>query len=221
VTTKTTHWTTLAATAALIALTVHGTRGQTRVNPLPATTLPQGTLVLGEIGTQPKGYAFLKQVLQEGHTPYAEIQLKPESTVGPPETWNWIVANTPNELKWALTMKWYAQASCPDALDYVSVSGPGGLLIDNSPKNPIWGHFTTQSFTIDTVTDLCEDWANANKCDPFDAGCAGYEDFNLVGGVAPASNADRLRLKAACATGPLPDMDYWPKLRVRCDRGAY
>ena len=223
-TTKTTKWTTLAATAALFALTAIGTaRAQIRVNPLPATTLPQSNLALDEIGTEPKGYAFLMQILQEGRAPYAHIQLKPESKVGPPETWNWKVVNTDNELKSALTMKWYAQASCPDALTHLSVSGPGGTLVQNPLKNPIWGYFSTQSFTIGTVKEICEDWANSPSCDPSDpgTGCAEYEEFNLVGGIAPASNADRLRLKASCVSGAVADTYYAPKLRIRCDRGPY
>ena len=220
--TKTTKWTTLAATATLFALTVHGTvRGQTRVNPLPATTLPQGNLALDEIGTVPKGYAFLIQSLPEGRAPYIHVQMKPESSVGAPEDWTWKVANTDNELKWGATMKWYAQAACPDALTYLSVSGPGGLLVQNPLKNPIWGYFSTQSFTIDTIKDVCEDWANAHPCDPTDVSCPVYEDFNLVGGVAPASNADRLRLKASCASGPAADTYYGPQLRIRCDRAPY
>jgi hypothetical protein len=221
VTTKTTKWTTLAATAALFALTVHGTHGQTRINPLPATALPQGNLALDEVGTQPKGYAFLIQTMPEGRAPYVHVQLGPESNLGPPEDWTWEVKNTDNELKSAVTMKWYAQAACPDALTYLSVSGPGGTLVQNPLKNPIWGYFSTQSFTIETVQEICEDWANANKCDPAEPGCQLYEDFNITGGVAPASNADRLRLKASCATGPLPDAFYGPKLRIRCDRGPY
>jgi len=216
-------WRTLAATAALLALTVHGTRGQTAVNPLPVTTLPQGNLNLDEIGTQPKGYAFLMQVMPEGRTPYTYVNLRAEATVGPPETWNWKVISTDNELRWRLNMKWYAQAACPDALTNLQVVGPAGTLTQNPLHNPIWGYFSTQSFTIETVKDICEEWANANKCDPKDpgTGCPIYEDFNLVGGVAPASNADRLRLKASCVGGPVADTYYGPKLRIRCDREPY
>ena len=162
-----------------------------------------------------------RMILPEGRSPYIHVQLKPESTIPAPEDWTWKVATVDNELRWGATMKWYAQAACPDALTQLSVSGPAGLLDQNPLKNPIWGYFSTQSFSIETVKEVCEDWANANSCDPTDPGCHTYEDFNLVGGVAPASNADRLRLKASCFSGPVADTYYGPKLRIRCDRAPY
>ena len=86
--------------------------------------------------------------------------------------------------------------------------------------NPIWGYFSTQGITVDTVRNICTDWANSDKCDPAEPGCQLYETFDLVGGMAPTSPADRLRLKASCSNGPLPTLDYGAKVRLRCNRGV-
>ena len=139
----------------------------------------------------------------------------------PPDQWTWKVVRPTNGVKCDLSFKWYAQASCPDALTFLQVSGPGGTLTQNPLWNPIWGYFKTQSFTIDTVENVCIGWSNANTCDPTDPDCQVWETFDLVGGVNPASPADRLRLKASCASGPLPTLDYFPTMRLRCDRGPY
>lgn len=163
----------------------------------------------------PRGYAFLipprgfKEVF---------IDLRPDSTIPPPDQWTWHVDNSNAQIKSALVMKWYAQASCPDNLTLLQVTGPAGTLTQNPLYNPIWGYFKTQSFTVDTIKNVCTDWANENACDPAEPGCQLYEIFDLVGGIAPATNADRLRLKASCSSGPLPTLDYGAKVRLRCNR---
>lgn len=211
--------TAFAAAAALLALSPPSdVRAETAAG---TTSQPRGSLGLGESGGEPRGYAFLFQVLPEGRTPQVYLDLRPESTVEPPdpERWTWKVDNSDSTLKSQLTMKWYGQASCPDDLTLLQVSGPGGTLTQNPLQNPIWGYFQTQSFTLDTVKDVCVNWANAQGCAPGDPGCPHYETFDLVGGVNPAAPADGLRLKASCASGPLPDAFYAPQLRLRCNRG--
>jgi hypothetical protein len=182
---------------------------------------PAANLGLRQSG-EPRGYAFLMQVLPYERTPEVQIQLRPEPTYVPPSDWTWTVVDpSDNALKLALSFKWYAQASCPDALTQLKVSGPGGTLTQNPLWNPIWGYFNTQSFTLDTVKNICIDWATANNCDPTEPGCQLVETFDLVGGVAPAAAADRLHLKASCASGPVADTFYAPVMRLRCDRGSY
>jgi hypothetical protein len=212
---------TLAATAVLVALILPGdARAQTAIT---STTPREDNLQLKESSGGPKGYAFLLPILSSGRLPQVLVQLKPEDNLVPPDQWTWNVTTTDNELKWALTTKWYAQAACPDDLTQLQVIGPGGTLTQNPLWNPIWGYFQTQSFTIDTVKDVCVNWSNANTCDPTDPGegCALYETFDLVGGVLPAGPADRLRLKASCTSGPVADTYYAPSVRVRCDRTPY
>ena len=189
----------LAATAALVALTLQGNAGAQTSS--ASTPLPHRNLQLKESGGEPKGYAFLLPILPNGRIPEVLVQLSPENNFDPPDEWTWEVVTSDNELKSALSMKWYAQASCPDALTLLQVSGPGGTLTQNPLWNPIWGYFNTQSFTIDTVKDKCVNWSNAHTCDPADpgTGCATYETFDLVGGVSPAGPADQLRLRASCA----------------------
>jgi hypothetical protein len=183
----------------------------------------QGSLKLGESGGEPRGYAFLLPVKPPTGGSYEVfLQLTPESTIPPADQWVWEVDNSPAQIKSDVTFKWFAQASCPDDITLLQVSGPGGTLTQGLPiQNPIWGYFSTQSFTVDTIKNVCEDWANSDKCDPTEPGCQLIELFDLVGGVAPATAADRLRLKASCSSGPLPTLDYAAKVRVRCSRGLF
>jgi hypothetical protein len=216
---------TLAAAAVALALALPGDgRGQ-EVAAGSATgrgsgPRRHGNLDLKEGGGTPKGYAFLLQILPQGRAPEVSIELAPEDTSLPPDNWTWYVSNpSDNGLESLLSFKWYAQASCPDVLTLLRVSGPGGTLTQNPLYNPIWGYFNTQSFTVDTVKNVCIDWANDNTCDPAEPGCVLYETIELVGGVAPATAADRLRLQASCASGPVADTSYAPLLSVRCVRG--
>ncbi len=209
-------FTVLAAAAALtIVVPSRDAYGQTGT----VTTETAANLGFKSAG-EPQGYAFLKQSLPSGRQPGLTVHLRPESTIGSPDAWTWKVTDSDNELKWALNFTWYGQASCPDNLTNLQVSGPGGLLVQNPLSNPIWGTFKTQSFTLTTVKDVCVNWANANACDPSVPSCAEYETFDLVGGVNPAGPSDRLRLKASCTSGPVADTFYAPVMRLRCDRGS-
>ncbi len=185
------------------------------------TTQTAGNLGLKSPG-EPKGYAFLKQMLPSGRQPEVFVHLKPESKEGLADTWTWKVTDTDGALKSALGFTWYGQASCPDNLTQLQVSSPGGLLVQNPLNNPVWGTFKAQSFSVTTVKDVCVNWANANACDPSvpGEGCAEYETFDLVGGVNPSGPGDRLRLKASCTSGPVADAYYAPAMRLRCDRGS-
>lgn len=164
---------------------------------------------------EPRGYAFL---IPPKKAKEVFIDLRPDSTIPPADQWTWHVDNSDAQIKSALSMKWYAQASCPDDLTLLQVIGPAGTLTQNPLINPIWGTFSTQSFTVDTIKNVCTDWANETTCDPAEPGCQLYEIFDLIGGVSPATNADRLRLKASCSSGALPTLDYAAKVRLRCNR---
>jgi len=210
----------LAVAITVAALSSHG-EARAQVRNLP--TNPQGTLQLGESWGGPRGYAFLLPVQPATGSAYeVELDLRPDSTIPPPDEWVWHVDNSPAQIKSDLTFKWFAQASCPGDITQLQVSGPGGTLTQGLPiANPIWGYFSTQSFTVDTVRNICTDWANSNKCDIAEPGCPLIEHFDLVGGMPPTSPADRLRLKASCSgSGPLPTLDYGAKVRLRCNRGV-
>ncbi len=199
----------VAAVVGLAGLALPGhvlAQGKTRP---PASNL--GIVQSGD----PRGYAFL---IPPKGTTEVFIDVRPDSTVPPADEWTWHVDNSDAQIKSALVMKWYAQASCPDNLTLLQVSGPAGTLTQNPLYNPIWGNFKTQSFTVDTIKNVCTDWANETTCDPAEPGCQLFEIFDLVGGIAPATNADRLRLKASCSSGPLPTLDYAAKVRLRCNR---
>jgi hypothetical protein len=186
------------------------------------TKTTKGNLNLGISSGEPKGYAFLLPVPpRTGGVHEVHVDLRPDDTQPPPDQWTWHVDQSAAQIKSATKMTWYAQASCPDNLTLLQVTGPAGTLTQNPLQNPIWGNFATQSFTVDTVKNVCEDWANANQCDILAPGedCELSRTFDLVGGVAPASSADRLRLKASCSSGPLPTLDYAPKMRLHCTRG--
>jgi hypothetical protein len=204
--------TTLAAATVLVALTWPAdTRAQ-----IATTPPPSGNLNLKESAGGPKGYSVL---LPAGKTPEVFAILHPDSTLPPAEDWTWHVDTTDAELKAAVTFKWYAQAACPDDLTLLKAVGPAGTLTQSPLKNPIWGYFSTQSFTVDTLKDVCLDWANTNKCDIFEPGtCDAYKIFNLVGGVNPATSADRVRLKASCTSGALPDQVGAVSLSLRCSK---
>lgn len=183
-------------------------------------TKTQRNLNIGISSGEPKGYAFLLPVPpRTGGVHEVHVDLRPDDTQPPPDQWTWHVDQSAAQIKSATKMTWYAQASCPDDLTLLQVTGPAGTLTQNPLQNPIWGNFATQSFTVDTVKNVCEDWANANQCDLLVPGCELSRTFDLVGGVAPASPADRLRLKASCSSGPLPTLDYAPKMRLHCTRG--
>lgn len=207
---------TIAAATVLVALSVQGNiRAQVATTPPPS-----GNMKLQESAGGPKGYSVLLPVVPGGKVPDVAVIMHPDSTLPPAEDWTWHVDTTDAALKTAVTFKWYAQAACPDDLTLLKAVGPAGTLTQNPLKNPIWGYFSTQSFTVDTLKDVCLDWANSNKCDIFDpgTGCALYETFSLVGGVSPATSADRLRLKASCTSGPLPDQVAAASLRLRCSK---
>lgn len=179
-------------------------------------------LGLKESSGQPRGYAFLLPVPpKKGRIHEVFLQLRAEDTAPPPDQWTWKVDGSDAQIAGALKFKWYAQASCPDDLTLLQVQGPAGTLTQNPLSNPIWGYFSTQSFTVDTVKNVCVDWANDNACDPSEPGCQLYETFELTAGVAPASPADLLHLKASCSSGPLPTLDYAAKVRLRCTRGQF
>jgi len=210
--------TVLAAAAALTVIT-----------PLTDAYAQTGTVAsptAGNLGLKspgdPQGYAFLKQTLPSGRQPEVTVHLRPESKDGSPDAWTWKVTDSDNALKSALSLNWYAQASCADNLTQLQVTGPGPALVQNPLSNPIWGPFKAQSFSLTTVKDVCVNWANTHACDPADPGegCAIYETFDLVGGVNPAGPADRLRLKASCTSGQVADTYYAPVMRLRCDRGG-
>lgn len=204
----------LAATAVLVVL---GLQGATRAQVKSATPPPSGNLQLQESGGGPRGYAFLLPSTPDRDRE-VEVILHPESTLPIPEDWTWKIDTTDAALKDAVDFKWYAQASCPDDLTLLQVVGPAGTLTQNPLHNPIWGYFHTQSFTINTLKNVCLDWANSNQCDILQPGCDHWEIFDLVGGVAPATSADRLKLKASCTSGALPDQYYALSLRLRCSR---
>jgi hypothetical protein len=211
--------------ALVVALTLAGDAGAQATGTIGSRTaggtdpLPHGTLPLGESGGQPKGYAFLMQVLPQGRTPQVSINLTPVDATVPPWEFTWEMTDpSDNGLKSLLALKWYGQAACPDNLTLLKVTGPGGTLTQNPLSNPIWGYFNAQSFSVDTVKGVCIDWANDDTCDPAEPGCVLTQTFELVGGVAPATPADILHLKASCASGPLPNLDYAPVLSVRCNR---
>ena len=98
--------------------------------------------------------------------------MDPVDTSLPPWHWTWeVVDPSDNALKSLLTFKWYGQAACPDDLTLLQVTGPAGTLTQSPLANPVWGYFHTQSFTVDTVKDVCIAWANENTCDPAEPGC--------------------------------------------------
>jgi hypothetical protein len=206
--------TTLAAATVLVALTWPAdTRAQIATTPPPSSNLN-----LKESAGGPKGYAFLLPIVPGGKTPEVALILHPDSTLPIPEDWTWHIDTTDAAIKSAVTFKWFAQASCPDDLTLLKVVGPAGTLTQSPLHNPIWGYFNTQSFTVDTLKNVCLDWANSNKCDIFEPGCDAWDSFSLVGGVNPATSADRLTLKASCASGPLPNQVYAASLSLRCSK---
>jgi hypothetical protein len=168
-----------------------------------------------------QGYAILKQIFGPDGRAELHVNLTPDSTIPPPEDWTWKIADSDASIKAGVNLTWYAQAACPDNLTDLRVSGPGGTLVQNPLFNPVSGYFQTQSFTVATVKDVCVNWANDHQCDILDPGngCALNEIFDLVGGMGPSGPADRLRLRASCATGPVADVYYAPKLRLVCQRG--
>lgn len=176
---------------------------------------------LRESGGSGKGYAFIMQILPEGRAPEVRVYLRPDPTWAHPSDWVWTSPHPgDNQLEHELSFKWYGQASCPDDLTSLTLTGPEGTLVQNPLSNPIWGYFHAQSFTLDTVRNICIDWATDNNCDPIDPGCQHEESFDLVGGVGLTSPADRLLLKASCVGGPVANTYYAPVMRLTCDRSG-
>ena len=208
----------IAVAVGLGGMAANDARAQVKTT---TTTTTTGNLNIGITSGEPRGYAFLLPVPpRTGGVHEVYVDLRPDDTEPPADQWTWHVDQSAAQIKAATTMTWYAQASCPDDLTLLQVVGPAGTLTQNPLQNPIWGNFKTQSFTVDTVKQVCEDWANANQCDILvpGEGCALSTTFDLVGGVAPATSADRLRLKASCSSGALPTLDYAPKMRLHCAR---
>lgn len=168
-----------------------------------------------------EGYAFIKQIFPREKTlpaiPALTIELEAEDPFLPFD-WVWQVKSfNENALKASLTFDWYGQASCPGSLEDLSIDGPGGAKSQNPLTNPIWGYFKYQGFSVDTVVQRCEDWANDNNCDPKVPGCVQQVDFNLVGGAALAPN-DLVHLTAKCDSGIVADEKVAPIMTLKCIR---
>jgi len=173
----------------------------------------------------PAGYAFLFQSMRDPYTgallpggmPDVHIEVKARSRT--PVEWYADVNDT--VLAGDLTFRWYAQASCPDDLTNLQVNGPGGTLTQSPLYDPIYGYFETQSFTVQTIKDICVKWATETgaQCLPPEPGvCQIKETFILEGGTAPTTNADRLQLKASCTSGPVANRYYAPRMKLVCHR---
>ena len=204
-----------AITIVAMVSTTRDAYGQVR------STATTGNLGLGVSGGEPKGYAFLLPTYPTTtgvHEVF--VDLRAENPEKPANEWTWYVTQSDAQIKGAVTFKWYGQAACPGDLTLLQAVTPGGTLTQNPLSNPIWGYFNAQSFTVDTIRNVCTDWAQDNACDPFDPGegCPVYDTFDLVGGIAPAAAADTLKLKASCSSGPLPTQSYGVKVRLRCNR---
>ena len=187
---------------------------------------------LGIIGSREgaESYAFMKPVydldeFKNRQVPSITISLKPTEDPFNPSDIEWTVINGNassynNQLRDDLTINWYLQASCTDDLTHLEVDGPGGKLVQNPLSNPISGYFKYQSFSIDSVKQVCVNWANDNDCNPAaDAGCQLFEDFILENGVEPVKN-DTIKLNAICASGQIAaspeDVFYTSQLKLRC-----
>ena len=175
----------------------------------------------------PRGYAFIKQILERRdplaapEPPRVVVYLKHEPSGGPPSDWSWYVSD-PNDtvLSHDLTIEWYGQASCPDDLTSLQINGPGGLASQNPLTNPIAGYFEYQSASVDRVKDICVHWAEANNCDPTEPGCQLEETFNLYVDVTPEPG-DYIELSGSCASGPLPTAHYLPDIELLCTRANF
>lgn len=175
-----------------------------------------------------RDYALLKQI----HDPtshdrwgYALVELDVDKGEVLDEewdpSWEYSIGTTDNELRQRLTLTWYGQASCASGIGSLKLSGPGGTETQSlAPgQKTVHGKFDYQSFTLATIESLCVDWAEQTP-----AGWPGapmvplYEEFDLVGGMAPASASDQLRLDWQCVGGSPMSSSYQPKIRVRCSR---
>lgn len=172
---------------------------------------------------EPIGYAFLKQILERSERflpalpPRVVVELRPEPSWVAPNKWSWDVQTSDSDIANQLTTKWYGQASCPDDLTSLQISGPGGQMNQSPLVNPVYGYFDYQSASVDRVKDICVQWAQNNNCDPLEPGCEIQTTFNLFEDVEPQPS-DYIQISGSCASGPLPTSHYLPEIELRCLR---
>ncbi|VAW98633.1 hypothetical protein MNBD_GAMMA19-1658 [hydrothermal vent metagenome] len=182
----------------------------------------RGNLDIGISNGESEGYAFIKQIFPRRDyvqdLPFISIEMVPETSYLP--VWEWVwepKENNDSILEAELTFEWYGQASCPNELTNLQVNGPGGNMTQNPLVNPIYGYFQYQSFSVDTVRNICTNWANKNNCNPNEPGCVQNETFIITGGTADAPN-DLLHLNASCDTVSVANELVAPQMELRCYR---
>ncbi len=171
-------------------------------------------------------YALLQPLHQPG---YVLLQLKADKGKILDEAWDpswiWHSSTTDHELENQATLEWYAQASCAGGIQSFKVSGPGGTQTQTlkAGQKTLHGTFKMQSFAVTTLKKICIDWAKQKPAGwpQTDDLVELYHEWDLVGGVAPTTSADRLHLVAQCKGGGTIDHSYGGKLRLRCSRAGY
>ena len=126
-------------------------------------------------------------------------------------------------LRDALSINWFAQASCRTGLNRVTISGPGGSLVQQFPagQRTISGRTRYQSFEVDAVDDVCIGWAEAivAACGwPLEPGRPDCEDevTFTFGPNDPLPDSAPIVVGGRCDGGALPQRAYVPRLTLTC-----
>lgn len=127
-----------------------------------------------------------------------------------------------SQLRDALSINWFAQASCRNDLSRVSIAGPGGSIVQRfGPGRPsISGRTRYQSFEVEAVDDVCLAWAEEIVADcgwPLEPGApCEIEKMFVFGPDDPLPGSAAIVVAGNCTDGPLPQRTYVPRLEVTC-----
>lgn len=199
------------------------------VNDIGTTTRgTTGNLDMKLTNGEAEGYAFIKQIfpLVRGvrTVPEVIVKVQPDDSSSPFWEWTWEVFHEGPDTALAalLNFQWYGQASCPDDLVDFRISGSDGTRIQNPLTNPVYGYFNYQAFSVDTVENVCLNWATENNCDVFVPGQSSCEldhTFDLIGGSELAPD-DEVLVNASCKSGPVAYDYVAPVMKLRCIRSG-
>jgi hypothetical protein len=115
-------------------------------------------------------------------------------------TWSWEVITSANEIRQACMGLWTAQAACHGGLTLFRVANPEGQVFTQQlaqGQQVLVGDFMMQGFRVETIRQIAVNWASDPSSVSWTGALPLYHEFNLVGGQAPATALDQLRLEAA------------------------
>lgn len=175
---------------------------------------------LGIASPSANDYFFLKAPREMAE---ASMDLRPGNTWATPADIEWERYDPSDAgLKDALSINWYAQASCASGMEQVRISGPGGSQVQNisGDRNTIRGRTKYQSFSIPAAEAVCIRWANqvtaaCGENPQTEPACENERTFTYTE-AQPLPRSPAVQTSGSCQSGNLPTSTYRGDLKLTC-----